>query len=892
VASQPQILADDDGLLDAERFDADLLAAGDRPLPVFSEALKQGGRHLERAFDRLPAHELVHGRARLLDALLVRAWRLHLGEPDDLALLAVGGYGRGELLPGSDIDLLILADDAGVPEHYHDAITAFLTFLWDMGLEIGHSVRTAGECTSEGARDVTVLTNLLEARLLVGRETHLAAVREAISPERVWPSRDYFEAKLDEQERRHARFNDTAYNLEPNLKEGPGGLRDIQTIGWVAKRHFGASTLAELVDYGFLTCNEYRSLKEGQEHLWRVRFALHTLTRRGEDRLLFDLQQQLALRFGYQDGPNNLAVEQFMQRYYRTIQELERLNEMLLNLFREAILYEGEPGYPVIINQQFQLRHGYLEARHPEIFSERPSALLEMFVILAQHPEFKGVSAATLRLVREACELIDEDFRAEPRNRTLFIDLLRQPTGITHALRRMNRYGVLAAYLPAFGKIVGRMQYDLFHTYTVDEHILFVIRNLRRFSVPKHAEELPLCSAIFASIPQPALLYLAALFHDISKGQGGDHSELGEQEAMRFCLEHGLGHHEARLVAWLVRHHLLMSITAQRQDISDPEVIHRFAQIVGDVNRLDHLYLLTVADIRATNPTLWNNWKDALLTTLYQTTKRALNRGLEEPIDREELIRETKDEACELLKIAGVDPERVKPLWTGFAEEYFLSHFPHEIAWHCTSILEDPEPERPLILLRQTVTRHNTEIFIYTRDQHHVFARATATLERLGLNVLDARIISAPNGYTLDTFVLTEDDGSEISEGFRVEEILTGLTAALSQTGDSLPRVDRQPARRLRYFKTPTKVVFSQDRRNGRTVLELDTSDRPGLLSRVGRVLVEQQVKLQNAKIATIGERANDVFFITDRTGAPVLEQSRLDAIEAGLHEALDKPDS
>jgi [protein-PII] uridylyltransferase len=891
MVSQAQLLSSDESLFDESQFENDLQGT-DRPLAVFTHALRQGARYLENAFDRLPSAQLVHGRARLIDALLVRAWRLHVGEPRSLALIAVGGYGRGELLPGSDIDLLILATDPEAPERYQEPITHFLTFLWDMGLEVGHSVRTPEECTRESARDVTVLTNLLEARLLVGQQTHLATVREAISAERVWPSRDYFEAKLAEQERRHARFNDTAYNLEPNLKEGPGGLRDIQTIGWVAKRHFGASTLAELVDYGFLTCNEYRSLKEGQEHLWRIRFALHSLTRRGEDRLLFDLQQQLALRFGYQDGPNNLAVEQFMQRYYRTIQELERLNEMLLNLFREAILYEGEPGYPVIINQQFQLRHGYLEARHPEIFSERPSALMEMFVILAQHPEFKGVSAATLRLVREARHTIDDTFRADPRNRALFMDLLRQRTGITHALRRMNRYGVLAAYLPTFGRIVGRMQYDLFHTYTVDEHTLFVIRNLRRLSVPEHAEELPLCSAIFCSIPQPELLYLAALFHDIAKGRGGDHSELGEQEAITFCIDHGLAHHEARLVAWLVRHHLLMSITAQRQDISDPEVIHRFAQLVGDVNRLDHLYLLTVADIRATNPTLWNNWKDALLTTLYQTTKRALNRGLEEPIDREELIRETKEEACELLRSSGVDPEQVKPLWEGFAEEYFLSHFPHEIAWHSTAILDDPTPDKPLILLRQTTLRRNTEIFIYTRDVHYVFARATATLERLALNVLDARIISAPNGYTLDTFVVAEEDGGMISDGFRVEEILAGLTAALSQTADSLPRVDRQPARRLRYFKTPTKVAFSQDARNQRTVLELETSDRPGLLSRVGRVLVEHQVSLQNAKIATIGERANDVFFITDNYCRPIQDPARLEAIEASLHQALDDPDS
>ncbi|HDJ85646.1 MAG TPA: [protein-PII] uridylyltransferase, partial [Chromatiales bacterium] len=604
--------------LDTARIER-ALADGGELLPACRDALDRAREDLAAQFAAgAPVRELVHKQARLIDRLLEYAWhRLLPGAGADLALVAVGGYGRGELHPASDIDLLILVADDAARERHRAAIEQFLTLLWDLGAEVGHSVRSVEECVDEARRDITVATNLMEARLLAGPQALFTALRAATGPDRVWPGRAFFAAKWNEQQARHRKFHDTAYNLEPNIKEGPGGLRDIQMVGWVAKRHFGAATLHDLVGHGFLTEAEYRALIEGQDHLWRIRFALHLLTGRREDRLLFDHQVPLARRFGFRDTDANLAVEQFMQHYYRTVMDLSRLNEMLLQLFQEAILYADDRDEPLVINRRFQSRKGFIEVRHPKVFEQYPFALLEVFLLLQQHAELKGVRASTIRLIRDNRDRIDDRFRGDLRARSLFMEILRQPRGVTHDLRRMNRYGVLAAYLPAFSNVVGRMQYDLFHTYTVDEHTLFVVRNLRRLTVPEFAAELPLCSRIMRDLPKPELLYIAALFHDIAKGRSGDHCELGAADAQEFCRDHGLGAYDTRLVCWLVRNHLLFSLTAQRRDISDPQVIHEFAATLGDHVHLDYLYLLTIADIRATNPGLWNSWRRALLQELH-----------------------------------------------------------------------------------------------------------------------------------------------------------------------------------------------------------------------------------------------------------------------------------
>ena len=863
------------------------LRAHPADVATYSDFLDATRRTLAAGFrSGVSVVELVHGRAAIIDRLLGLAWEgFGLGRYPKLALVAVGGYGRGELHPGSDVDLLLLCDTE-LTEDCGDDIGRFLTFLWDIGLDVGHSVRSLDECMQEARRDITVATNLMEARLLAGDETLMDRLEQSMSPARLWASNEYFFAKLREQDARHHRYGDTAYRLEPNLKESPGGLRDIQMIGWVTHRHFGGSSLHELVEHHFLNEEEYRDLIDGQTFLWRVRFALHTLTGRREDRLLFDHQRSLADQLGFTDQNHNLAVEQFMQQYFRTVMELERLNEILLQHFKEAMLPDDGDDTPVPINRRFQARHGYLETVNDRVFLRHPPALLELFLLLEQHPDLKGVRASTIRQIRTHRSLIDEDFRSSPACRSLFMEILRQPRGVTNQLRRMNRYGILAAYLPAFGMIVGRMQYDLFHAFTVDEHTLFVVRNLRRFAVPELADELPHCSHVFKAIPKPELLYLAGLFHDIAKGRGGDHSELGAEEAREFCLQHGLSRYDANLVSWLVRVHLLMSLTAQRRDISDPDVVLEFATQVGNSMRLDHLYLLTVADIRGTNPDHWNSWKDSLLATLYGATQRMLRRGLDNPLGQDELMGEVQTQALDLLRGAGVDEAACLALWKAFEPEYFLRHSADEIAWHTRAVLE--ADTTPLVRVRQETARGSTEIFVYTDDHPHLFALTTTALTQLGLDIVDARIITTRNGKTLDTYLVLEDPGLPVDGDMRMDEIAQTLTRRLANPDRPPTAVVRDTPRRLRHFNVPTRIEFGEKLYFNRTVLAITTGDRPGLLSRIGTTLTRCGIRVHNAKIATAGEQADDVFYITDLEDRPVTDSARQAEIEKALREALE----
>ena len=543
--------------------------------------------------------ELVHARAGIIDQVLIELWQQHVETPG-AALIAVGGYGRGELHPYSDIDVMLLLPD-DLPKTDEEGLAAFVTALWDIGLEVGHSVRTVEQCLEQASADLTVATTLMEARLLAGPSALFDEMLRITAPDNIWPSTEFFAEKRKEQIARYHRYHDTAYNLEPNVKGSPGGLRDIQMIAWVAKRHFGVASLAELVEHKFLTRGQLQRLEDGQAFLWRIRFALHVITGRREDRLLFDHQTKLAQLLGYEDATYTLAVEQLMQRYYRTVMDLSRLNEMLLQLFEEAILMD--PGAaPEPLDEHFQVKNGFLQTVNDQVFINDPSALLELFVVLQQNQAIRGVSAYTVGLIRRSLHLIDDEFRQNPRNHRLFLSILRAPRGVTHELRRMNLYGVLGLYIPAFGRIVGRMQYDLFHAYTVDEHTLFVVSNLRRFVLSRFDKEFPHCSEIMQSLEQPEIAYLSGLFHDIAKGRGGDHSELGAVDARAFCLEHGLSKYEAGIVAWLVKNHLALSSTAQKKDIGDPEVISEFAALVGDQLHLDYLYVLTVADVRGTDP--------------------------------------------------------------------------------------------------------------------------------------------------------------------------------------------------------------------------------------------------------------------------------------------------
>jgi [protein-PII] uridylyltransferase len=611
------------------------------------------------------------------------------------------------------------------------------------------------------------------------------------------------------------------------------------------------------------------------------------LTNRREDRLLFDYQIKLAKLFGYEDASFTLAVEQLMQKYYRTVMDVSLLNEMLLQLFREAIVTQSGAAQP--LNPRFQIRNDYLEVTNREVFERSPSALLELFVLLQQNPQLRGVRAETIRLIGTHVPLIDEEFRQNPRHHRLFMEILCAPVGVTHELRRMNLYGVLGRYIPAFGRIVGRMQYDLFHAYTVDAHTLFVVSNLRRLAIPTFNEELPALSQIMQSLPRQELAYLAALFHDIAKGRGGDHSELGAVDAEAFCLEQGLGRYEARLVAWLVKNHLILSITAQKKDISDPDVIHDFARRVGDQAHLDYLYVLTVADVRGTNPKLWNAWKARLFEEFYQRTKQALRRGLETPVDQDELIRETQASARALLP--GMAADRVERIWAQWTEAYFLRFMPEEIAWHTTLLdARDARDDTPMVAVRQLSERGGTTVLTYTPSRLHSFARTTAVLDQMGLNVVDARLIVSANGFNLETYVVLEDSGAVIIDALRISDIEVGLGRNLALADNAPSAVTRRALRQVRMFSTPTQVNFSLDTRNGRTILELVAGDRPGLLSEVGKIFKALHIEINGAKIMTVGERAEDVFYITDLDGN-ALQEAACAQVRESLVRALDRHD-
>ena len=849
------------------------LKTTNRSIKFFRDALKKADDSLAtRFYNNESIDVLVKDRALIIDEIILAVWtHFATDAKKQCALIAVGGYGRGELHPYSDIDLMILLSENESTD-IDAKISRFLTLLWDIGLEVGHSVRSAQDCAIQSKDDVTVLTTLMEARLLSGPTELFKTMKKRISKDNIWAPAAFYEAKYSEQINRHHRYDDTGYNLEPNIKGSPGGLRDIQMIGWIARRHLDTESLNELTNHGFLTPGQLKILETGRTFLWRVRFGLHLLVGRREDRLLFDHQSKLAQMLGYEDATYTLAVEQLMQKYYRTVMEISRLNEMLLQLFEEAILRDPE-ALPNHISQDFQERNGYLEAIKEDIFIRNPSALLEIFLLLERNLELRGINARTIALIKQNLYLIDEEFRQNPKNHRLFLDIIREPQGVTRTLKRMNTYGVLGLYIPAFGRIVGRMQYDLFHAYTVDAHTLFVVENLRRFALPRFDHEHPECSGIMQSISKPEIAYLAGLFHDIAKGRGGDHSTLGAVDAEAFCLEHGMSRYDARLLAWLVKNHLLLSMTSQKKDLNDPVVINEFAHIVGDETHLDYLYVLTVADVRGTNPKIWNSWKNSLFWELYQLTKRALRRGFSEPIDAKELISETQTQAEEILKKNGVKPKSWKPVWDNFTNEYYLRHKPEEIAWH-TGILAEAKTTNKLVV---DVSGHASEgltaIMVYAPKKPSSFGRTTAVLDQLGLTVADARIVPMSSAQTLNTYCVLENDGQPISNFRRLQEIRTRVLKALTADTDKKLTVNRQASRRVRMFDTEVQVSIAQDHDNCRTVLELVTGDRPGLLLQISQIFEQHNVSLHNAKITTLGEKAEDIFFITTNENMPLHEQ-------------------
>ena len=850
--------------------------------------LKEQHELLAQAFARgIFIDYLLGARAMVMDRVLSALWN-EVGLNDQcLGLFAVGGYGRGELHPFSDIDILILGEQSAI-KSAEDALTIFTTRLWDFNLDIGHAVRSFDDCKTLAGDDITIATSLIESRPISAKIEMLRDLENLAFDDSGWSTEAFYQAKVSEQNERYAKHDDSDNRLEPDIKNAPGGLRDLHTIIWVVRKHFRTTRLITLVDEGLLTQNEFRLLDEAEQFLKRARFALHLAAGRSQNRLLFDLQATVADMMGFQLEDTKQRIEAFMKQVYRMTLRIGEFNDMLLQNFEETVLKDPSDAVVTEINSRWQIRNQHLELIHPNGFERHPSALLEAFVLLAQNPELRGLRASTTRQMYTARHLIDDAFRNDLVNISYFMELMRYPEKLPEVLRRMRYYGILGRYIPEFGPIMGLMQHDLFHIYTVDAHTLQLIRNITRFYTGIVEKDHPIVTRLTQRLPKIELLYLAALFHDIAKGRGGDHSELGAVDAYNFCKHHRLSEYDARLVSWLVNNHLLMSMTAQRKDISDPDELKAFAEIVGDQRRLDYLLCLTVADITATNPELWTSWRATLLRQLYHGTTDFLTRGLDSLPGRAAYIEETQNDALALVRPS--IRSRAKAFWDQWSQEYFVSHSSDELAWHLETLIEANERETVIALAaNQTLTDiGSTQVLVSTPNRVHLFADLTACFSDLGLSVLDAKLHTSDAGRSIDIFIVQHDATCQpVTESDDQERLLRGLEqAALGQYIENAGT--RRTPRAHKYFNLPANVSIRPDLEGKRTLIELIAPDRAGLLTTVGRVFAEFGLDLSIAKIATLGERVEDVFYVTDSRGDNLYDDEFIGRLKERLEHELN----
>ena len=829
---------------------------------LIKDTVKQFKEKLREEFDqKTNIATIIRKLVVFIDELVISLFNKNqLTQGDNFCLLALGSYGRRELLLYSDIDLLLLHTDKISKTKLQQAQT-FIQDCWDVGLEISHQITTVSSCAELASRDVTVISSIMDMFLLCGRGSLMEELLYRTHPLHMWTSKNYFIAKLQEQKKRDIKYGETAYNLEPNVKYGQGGLRDLQILLSIGKRHFNIKKLADGIGYGFITDKEYEKLMHCQHFLWRVRFALHCLADKEEERLSFDYQVKLATFFGYQDAPHSLAIEQFMKDYFKVIKSNRELNEMLLQWFDETIAQSPKQQL-LRLDNDFQLSNRYIEVRNTRVFSQNPHTLLELFLWIAKRPDIEGVRASTIRLIRESLYLINKRFKMSREATALFMSILKTDNGPYEALQCMNRYGVLAHYLECFALVTGQMQYDLFHVFTVDQHTLFVIRNISRFKQEQYTQQFPLCAQIMPTLEKSEILYLSALFHDIAKGRGGDHSELGAIEAQNFAKNHCLNSDDTDLLSWLVKNHLLMSQTAQRQDIYDPNTIKNFCKLLPLPHYLDYLYLLTVADICGTNPSLWNAWKDSLLKELYRAAKHLLHKE-QELMDKTALISTRKQHALAILISEGMLSKAIEELWVQFRDRYFLHESPEVIARHTKAILTCNQ--FPLVMIMPHHSQGGTEVFIYMPHRDDRFTITTSVLSNHHVTIQEAMILTCENQFDLDTYIILDEQNQAFFDKQRSTDIQQALCFHLAQK-DRLPVVSqKRRSRILAHFNVKTQINYSDDFNNNYTRLFLITGDRPGLLATISRVFLTLSIHLHNAKIATAGERAEDMFYITNQ---------------------------
>ncbi len=833
------------------------------------QALHHADARLHRRFDQGDNIErLLALRARATDQVLRMAWHRCVPEGSGLALFAVGGYGRGELFPRSDIDVLVLGEPTD--QHAHEpALSRLFALLWDCGLPASHAVRSLQQCR-QAAADQTVLTALIEARAVVADAATRRSLARAVDDGALWPPRAFFLAKLEELRSRHERFGDTADNLEPDIKDGPGGLRDLNTLGWMALRAFGVRDMEALVGLGHLGLDEAAALKRERAVLARLRYGLHLVARRPEERLRFDYQKMLAARLGHEDDAENLGVEKMMQAFYRAAAIIRRISDRLLQRFEEQ--FDGE-AVPEPLTVGYSLRRGYLSANDPGWPQGDIGQVFGLLASWANNPQVRGLHSLTARALAEALPRLPGHEHAGAETRAQFLALLRGQRPVD-TLSRMARLGVLGQWIPAFAQVSGRMQFDLFHVYTVDQHTLMVLRNMGLFASSRADERFSIAHEVWQRLRKPELLLLAGLFHDIAKGRGGDHSELGAVDARAFCQALELSHNDTELVAWLVEQHLRMSVTAQKQDISDPAVIHRFASLVATRDRLDYLYLLTCADIAGTSPKLWNAWKDRLLADLYFATRRALRDGLEPPLPAAERVAEARENVRELVRQQGWDDATIERQFAVMPDESFIRLRPEQLAWQAAALVP-VKPGHTLIKVRPiSVDDPALEVFVHSPDRDGLFAAIVMTLDRKGYGIHRARVLDGPSDTIFDTFEVSPTDSFADGSSARLE---AALREALVGDVTLLRPARRVVPRQLRHFRFAPRIEFRDEAGDGShgTRFSLVAPDRPGLLADVAHVLRDQHLRVHDARIATFGERAEDTFVISDEHDLPLTETAR-----------------
>lgn len=854
-------------------------------ISAFKNAVKANYDWLAASFSTELVDNLVVARSDFTDALLCHAWRLlKLDKEPTLALCAVGGYGRGQLQPYSDIDLLILSEKKA-KRSVEERIATFITFLWDIKLEIGQSVRTVKETIQLAKTDITIATNLVESRILSGCETTFEHLVVQVNSPKIWSSKDFFLAKLEEQQNRHRKFNNTSYNLEPNVKENPGCLRDIQSIGWVAKKHFQEYDGLTLIGHGYFTEIEHAELIECRSHLWQIRFALHLVSGRSENRLLFDYQTDVANLLGYGDG--KAAVEQMMKAFFRIVRRVSELNSMLLLRFKDDVL-EQKVKSVIVLNNKFNLHDGLVSPSQSETF-HKPADILDFLSLISQHNNITGLDADCIRQLRNARRRFQHQYYVERQDcRDRFMALMKQPEFFNLGWDIMYQYGILQSYLPEWEKIVGMMQFDLFHAYTVDEHTHRLVKYV--YSYFHSEKKFPRCHRIVHNLDKPELLFIAAIFHDIAKGRGGDHSTLGATDAIKFCQLHNMSDSDANTIAWLVENHLLMSVVAQRRDIYDADVINQFASTVKSHDNLDLLYALTLADIRATNDNLWNDWKASLLRELYLLTQQAFDNGLECQVTLDQRIAQHKEEAMALLAQKGISEAQAMLFWQQMRKDYFARFKPNQIAWHTETIVSAGKlaADEILVSASNSTSKAGTELLIYCSDRPALFAQIASVLDSRNCSIHDAQITVTEQGNVFDSMIILDQDAQRIDSDQHITKLVDAVRSQLIKPGRSHAN-KRKMSRRMKQLDVKTKVRFYASTENA-TLVELEALDAPGLLAKIGHLFVDLNLTLKLAKISTIGERAEDVFIVSNDEGKALTQDQEV-ILRKQIMLKLDQPE-